>query len=246
MAPAFAKDFEQCRASGVYFASDEELIARFLTEEFPGFDLFRVLHELEAVAARWGFEWGTRHVSVGSLGGLTIHHQYDDLENDTQESLTVRRILRKPVAAAGRRVSHEELFLPVVFQNRGLSRELVLPYYTQYKAARVDRIDARAGAAGGGYALAKYGYAATNQREVLAILTQGLARGIDPAAIADLREQAEEFYRTSALASLFPIWEWARTPFSKLLLRNTNWLAALDLHNPTQRATFEAYLYTRK
>ena len=246
MASARAKYFEQYRAIGVYFASDEALITRFLTEEFPGFDLFRVLHELEAVASKWGFEWGTRQVSVGGLGGLLIHHQYDDLEAGTQESLILKRTLKKLSPDAERRVSHEELFLPAAFQNRGLSRELILPYYAQYQAARVDRIDARAGAAGGGYALAKYGFAALNQHEVLAILTQGLVRGIDPAAINDLREQVEEFYRANAAPGLFPIWEWARTPFSKLLLRETNWLAALDMHNPAQRATFEAYLYTRK
>lgn len=246
MASILAKDFEQCRAIGVYFASDETLITRFLTEEFPGFDLFRVLHELESVAFKWGFEWGTRQVSVGGLGGLLIHHQYDALEAINQQSLILKRTLKKLSPGAGRRVSHEELFLPTAFQNRGLSRELIWPYYAQYKAAGVDRIDARAGATGGGYALAKYGFAATNQNEVLTILTQGLARGIDPEAISDLRDQVEDFYRANAATSLFPIWEWARTPFSKLLLRETNWLAALDMHNPAQRATFEAYLYTRK
>lgn len=224
------------------FASDEQKIGAFLTEQYPGFDLSQVLTALDLVAATHEFTWDSIRVELTALGNLHIQHQYDALNFD-KKPLSLRRILRRPTAN-GRRVSHEEMVLPKSMQRQGFSRKLIRPYYEQYKAAKVDCIDVHAALNGGGYAWAKYGFDAVNPVEVLAILARARSLNIDKEFLDILAEDATAFYAMHPPDTPFRINDWARTPFAKELLVGTNWHGVLNLHNSEQVATFEEYLYS--
>ncbi|GAB3639143.1 hypothetical protein GCM10027422_47340 [Hymenobacter arcticus] len=236
-------DFNRWRQKGVFFASDEEGISAFLENQYSGFDLEQILSELEAVATKWLFErgeWTRIQIGTTRAGSLHIEHYYD--AGTDEEPLSLRRILKNP-SPTGRRASHEEMILPPSLQRKGLSRDLIRPYYKQYKAAGVDYIDAIAGDKGGGYALARYGFDAVKKWEVFNILEQGGERGIDLRFIAILTDEAEQFYASHPDNTPFRIWEWSQTPFGEKLLVGTQWDAVLDLHDAEQVSVFEEYLY---
>lgn len=240
--------FDALEQQGVFFSSDRQDIASFLEAHYPGFNLPEVLYGLEKVAAAWGFEWGRKSVGLGSLGGLMIHHQYDNLETDSEEdTLLLRRILKSPTTDK-KRISHEEMYLPPALQQKGLSRHLILPYYAQYTNAKIDFIDAKAGATGGGYALARYGFAAANKKEALGVLDAErlLNLGVDADAVELLQEDLDEFYSANQADTPFLMWEWSQTSFAKELLMGTHWKAVLDLQNRTQKSIFESYLYSSR
>lgn len=240
--------FDALEQQGVFFSSDKQAIASFLTTYYPGFDLPDVLRGLDRVADVWGFEWGQKSIGLGALGGLMIHHQYDNMDTGNDEdSLLVRRILKKPTTNK-KRISHEEMYLPPSMQQKGLSRHLILPYYQQYQNARIDFIDAQAGATGGGYALARYGFAAANKKEASSVLDEErLSRlGVADDAIALLHEDLEGFYSSNPIDTPFLMWEWAQTSFAKELLMGTHWKAVLDLQNKAQKNIFESYLYSKR
>jgi len=240
--------FDALEQQGVFFSSDKQAITSFLTTYYPGFDLSAVLYELDKVAKMWDFEWGQKSIGLGGLGGLMIHHQYDNLDtSDEADCLLVRRIL-KPPTADKKRISHEEMYLPPSMQQKGLSRHLILPYYRQYANAKIDFIDAQAGATGGGYALARYGFAAANKKEATNVLDDERLRriGVDDDSIELLHEDLEEFYSSNPLESPFLMWEWAQTSFAKELLMGTHWKAVLDLQNKAQKSIFESYLYSSR
>ena len=236
--PLFAS-YETWKRKGVFWRSAPADIAHFLSSQFSGFDLFELLIDLEGVASKRQFEWTTIGIELMPSGNLRIEHQYDHL--DDAEPLILIRSLH---CDSPRRVSHEEMKLPARLQRQGLSRELIQPYYRQYRRANVALILVQAGRTGGGYAWAKYGFAALHQVEVIHILDTASERGIDDEAVMELREDLEAFYNyKQTTAAPFPLENWARLPFGEKLLAGTYWKGVLDLHNPAQVQIFEAYLY---
>jgi hypothetical protein len=239
-------DFDYWKAKGVFFKDTEQGIDEFLTTHYPGFGLASILEGLEQAANKWGFEWGSRQVYILASGNLFLHYQYDDMEKSEEEgSLVVRRILKQP-DANGRRASHEQLYIPSSMQDQTASRDLLRPFYEQYVAASVDYIDAVASEKGGGYALAKYGFSAIEPKEVFTILDEAISRGVPAASVDILRNQAVEFYDNRPVGTPFPIWQWGKTPFAKILLRGTRWRAILNFHDRLQTETFKAYLYPER
>jgi hypothetical protein len=233
-------NYEYWRQHGVYFASDEQKIKDFLTNQYPNFNLEQVLSELEQAAAARQFEWDRVQIQVTTRGNLHIQHHFDPGNHD-EEPLSLRRILMVP-SDNGRRASHEEMILPESMQRKGLSRYLIRPYYNQYKVSGVDFIDAYAGANGGGYALARYGFDAVNQEDIIKILIRAQTLGIDSEALNILAEDVKRFYESNPHSAPFRIHEWSQTPFGEKLLAGTYWKAVLDLHNSDQLDIFEEYL----
>lgn len=230
--------FTEWQLKGVTWLSVPEAIAQFFTDYFPGFNLFELLTDLHTVVQGRGFEWTAVRIRLMESGNLRIEHEYDNLEDE--EPLSLIRTLHVDMP---RRASHEQMVLPPYLQRRGLSRELIQAYYRQYQQAHVELILIQAGLSGGGYAWAKYGFAATRREDVFRILDLAADRGIDSEAIQELRNDAQTYYRQNSTP--FPIESWARLPFGEQLLVGTMWQGQLDLHNHEQVQIFEAYLYGR-
>jgi hypothetical protein len=236
-------NYEYWRRQNVYFASNELEISDFLDKYYSGFDLDKLLRDLEQVAVARGFEWDTIQVEITPKGSLYIQHLHDTLNSD-EEPLTLKRILKIPTED-GRRVSHEEMILPESMQRQELSRALMRPYYYQYRQASVDHIDTYAGDKGGGYAWARYGFDAARQADVMGILQRAHSLDIEPEAIDILEEDVIQFYESHPPDTPFRIWAWSQTPFAEKLLVGTYWKAVLDLHDLEQVSIFEAYLGLR-
>lgn len=200
--------------------------------------MFELLADLQEIARNRGFEWTVVRVRLMDSGNLRIEHEYDNLIDE--EPLTLIRTLHIDLP---RRASHEQMILPDYFQRQGLSRELMAAYYRQYRQANVELVLVQAGLRGGGYAWAKYGFAAKQPSEVLRILDEASDRGIAAEAIQELREDARQYYAQNTTP--FPLESWARLPFGEKLLAGTVWQGELDLRNPAQVQVFEAYLYNR-
>ncbi|AWM32092.1 hypothetical protein [Hymenobacter nivis] len=220
--------YQTWKQKGVTWGSNPTDIASFLANQFSGFDLFELLTTLEAVALGRNFEWTAIKIEVMPSGNLRIEHQYDN--PDDEEPLILIRTLHHK---SPRRASHEEMSLPLRLQRQGLSRRLIGACYKQYKQAKVDLMTVQAGMTGGGYAWARYGFAAVQLTEVQRILDTAAERGIDDTgAIQELREDLANF-REQAVGP-FPIESWARLPFGEKLLAGTQWEGVLNLRNPAQ------------
>lgn len=220
-----------------------EGVVRFIDTHYQGFDLANVLHRLDALSKERMFEWTSVVAEVAPSGNLIISHEYDDLDADDRP-LLLKVILKLPVDGC-RVVTHEEMFLPIRFQRRGLSAELLKPYYEQYRNARVDSIRILASDTGGGYVWAKYGFRAIYKKELNDILERPETLTITSRVISNLRLTITDFYNTRPDTVAFPIRAWTPFTFSKELLMGTTWHGVLDLNDAEHRAFFEDYLYSR-
>ena len=151
-------------------------------------------------------------------------------------------MLRVPNSGV-KEVVFEEIILPTKFQGRGLSAQLIKPYYEQYRKAGVDCIRLVASDIRGGYAWAKYGFRATHVSDLYNILDRLETTTITREIIAELRKTLINFYLTNSDAVPFPIRIWTPFPFSKELLMNKTWRGVLDLNDEEHRKFFEDYLY---
>ena len=216
---------------------DLESINQFIFLHFPGFDLHELLTQLEDVAVERSFTWTKRTVKLSDDGRLTIHHE----SYFSPESLSLKRVLMQP--AGDKRVVHEEMIIPAHLQKKGLSRKFMLPYYEQYQKSGVDRISVYAAMKRGGYAWAKYGFAATNYNDVFRVLDEGYSKGILHDEIQELRSDANSFYIAHGYSTPFPIYLWAEATYGELLLTDSDWQGELNFNDSDQVDVFRTYLY---
>ncbi|MGI4737218.1 MAG: hypothetical protein ACRYG7_18785 [Janthinobacterium lividum] len=229
--------YEIMIGSGVKFTPDEQTIAEFISTYYSGFDLFELLGDFKQVAINRNFTWSKEEVSL-TEDGLRIHHEL----HLSPRPLSVIRMLE--VADSKRRVAHEEMIIPKGFQDQGLSRDFMLPYYQQYKNSNVDKVTVFASLEAGGYAWAKYGFVAVNHKEVFDVLSGGYKRGVPPLLIKELRRGAVAFYDENGYSTHFPIHLWAETPtYGKMLLVGSEWHGELNLRDAGQMKVFREYLY---
>ena len=122
-------DDEPSQPLSATFISPQTEVYQFIENYIPGFDLSALLVDLDKVAYSWQFEWTRIIVKITPSGNLQIYHEYD--HGDFEERpLSTSTIFRKPVDSH-KHVVLDELILPMPFQERGLSAELLHPYYVQ-------------------------------------------------------------------------------------------------------------------
>ena len=239
------RSFEQSplRDYSVIYRPSIERVVEFMDSHYPGFDLANVLRRLNEVADEWLFEWTAAVVEVAPSGNLVISLEYDDLD-PADRPLLLKTMLQPPVEGH-RVVRHEEMFLPIRLQQRGLSAELLKPFYEQYRSPGVDSIRILASDTGGGYVWAKYGFRAIYRKELNDILERPETLTITSTVINNLRLTITDFYHNRPDTVAFPVRAWTPFTFSKELLMGTTWHGVLDLNDAEHRQFFEDYLYSR-
>ncbi len=231
--------FRAGQPANVTLLSTEGDIIRFLDTHYAGFQLEQLLVDLEAVAVKRQFEWSRVLIGLTKAQNLRLEHFFD--QETKEDSLTMTRTLMIPVAGI-RVLRHVELFIPKPLQGRGLSGQLIRPYNQQCRQTDIRFLEVFASASAGGYAWARYGFAATQFTNIHNILAGAEARGVPAAAVAALRADFEAFYRKHPVEKAFPMRPWAELPFARTLLVGTTWYGVLDLSDPRQTFFFESYL----
>lgn len=219
------------------YSPNLEAVISFLQGHFAGFNIYELLRELDNIASRRGFVWSTIQVTLSEEQELQIHHE---VAFPLRPLSLIRRL---PCPEGERRVVHEEMVIPPGFQKQGLSGDFMKAYYEQYKHSKVDVISVYASMEKGGYAWAKYGFAAVNYEEVFAVLDEGLSKGIPHDEIQKLRNGLGYFYSINDYSTPFPMQTWAETRYGETLLSGSDWEGILNLNDDEQVDTFETYLY---
>lgn len=231
--------FSADQPANVTLLSNEGELIYFLKTHYLGFELEQLLMDLELVAAKWGFEWSRVLIGLTKARNLRLEHFFD--QETKEDSLTMTRTLLTP--SAGILVlRHVELFIPTRLQGQGLSGQLIRPYYQQCRQANIRFLEVFASASAGGYAWARYGFAATQFTNVHNILAGAAARGVPIDAVVELRADFDAFYLKNPVEKPFPMRPWAELPFARALLVGTTWYGVLDLADPKQTFFFESYL----
>ncbi len=235
--------FPDGQPPNVTLLSPEADVVKYISTHYSGFNLAELLFDLERVAERWGFDWSRILINLTLAQNLRIEHLHD--QESKEESLTMTRALLDPMKQARRCLYHRELFIPAKWQGQGLAGKLLGPYYRQCQRAQVHCLKVQASASAGGYAWARYGFAATQLADVRGILEGAEARGVPASAVAMLRTDLQTFYALHPLDTPFSMRPWAELPFARQLLAGTTWHGELDLSNPRQIFFFESYLWPR-
>lgn len=218
-------------------------VHEFVKNHYEGFSLKHIFFQLEILSAGWGFQWTKVSAEIASSGNLILSHEYDDSDIDDRP-LLLKITLKLPVDGL-KVVTHDEMILPHRLQQKGLSAELIKPYYEQYRKSGVDFIHILASDTGGGYVWAKYGFRAIYKKDLHGILARPETVAITSEVIGNLHLTITNFYKTRSDTVPFPIRAWTPFSFSKELLMGTTWHGILDLNDAEHRQFFEDYLCSR-
>lgn len=110
-------------SKGIIYSPTAEAVERFLQESFAGFNISKLLADLDTIARERNFVWSTIQVVLSEEQELKIHHEVAF----PLRPLSVIRRLPKP--SGERRVVHEEMVIPHTFQKQGLSGDFMRAYY---------------------------------------------------------------------------------------------------------------------
>ncbi|RWX00928.1 phage head morphogenesis protein [Flavobacterium cerinum] len=144
-------------------------------------------------------------------------------------------------------IEHSLFTLDNKMQGKGISKELFKVWYNQYQNAGIEKVKVHANIDVGGYAWAKYGFAASDSYYV-----DRVAKKADYMAEEGMISKTEHEHFTGVYKSFFkdnkekegfPMYDIARTGYGKKLLLGTDWYGEVDLKNNLQKDMFESYLF---
>ena len=119
--------------------------------------------------------------------------------------------------------------LPFRLQGQGLAPLLLIPFYTQYKAASITQIELTAAKSIGAYVWAISGFCATDKQEAATILEIGRLRDIPHSSLGLHYAVYQAFYDTNADGTPFPMRLLVTLPDGTTLLKNSVWQGVLRL-----------------
>jgi hypothetical protein len=209
----------------------------FLQKEYPGFNLLRLLQEVERSFTHLTARPIERVLIFDTTGTLNIEYQND--ATIEAETLVFKRKFYKEKGAI--QIVHEYCLLPEIHQSKGYIKPVFKESLQQYINMNAEKILVHAGLSGGGYTWARYGFAALHQFEVEAILKTAKKK-LSRSNFAAVETIYNTYYKKFPAGEAFPIDLWAAMDFMKDLLRGSDWHGVLHLKNSEQLRNFSDYV----
>ena len=193
-----------------------------------GFDLFKVVNDIEKKCAEMGIGTGLPRIKSGNIFRFTY---------GSPEFYLERSIRRN---ADGLVEARHEMFSIFDKQNqgKGLSKTVLRTFYEEYRKSGVDLITVHANIDVGGYTWAKYGFRCQGK--------SGVERAINWQKLTEeqatsLHTLIDEWFAEDE-ERVFPMKKIADLTYGKNALLGQDWYGTLDLRDKAQRMVFEKYL----
>jgi hypothetical protein len=193
-----------------------------------GFDLFKVVNDIEKKCAEMGIGTGLPRIKSGNIFRFTY---------SSPEFYLERSIRRN---ADGLVEARHEMFSIFDKQNqgKGLSKTVLRTFYEEYRKSGVDLITVHANIDVGGYTWAKYGFRCQGK--------SGVERAINWQKLTEeqatsLHTLIDEWFAEDE-ERVFPMKKIADLTYGKNALLGQDWYGTLDLRDKAQRMVFEKYL----
>jgi hypothetical protein len=228
------------------FVLDPQLTISNFNSHLKGFNLDELFDDFDRIGEKHGIEWTSRSIKGG--GSSSNMFQIIHFGRSEFGEVNVNRIFK--TVNGKTEVYHALLTVPNRMQGGGLSREILGSYYQQYKNAAITKIRVQANINIGGYAWARYGFAAYERYELDIILSD--YKGILTAAQSKRIKDIVDTHYLKNPNTYFPMRKIAdlgrgkQNEYGKKLLLGTNWHGELDLTNKKVVKMFEDYLYGKK
>ncbi len=139
-------------------------------------------------------------------------------------------------------VEHVYCVLPLNFRRNGLIKPVFQESLQQYVNMNTKKIIVHSGLSGGGYVWAKYGFVATDKKEVNQILLKAKL-GLTKSQYEISKRIYDNYYLKAPKGKRFPIIKWAYLDFMKSILMGESWHGELDLKNKEQLLNFTDYVF---
>ena len=146
-------------------------------------------------------------------------------------------------------VYHEFLVLPEKCRGQRLGSKILSAFLEQYEKMGVKKINVHAGLSDGGAVWAKFGFKATEKREMERILRTARSRLSDlPKILKAVEDTFNDYYGKEPDGKAFPINKWASIPamISILKMDIHNWHGQIDLTNTLDLRNFKLYVGEKK
>lgn len=215
--------------------TDELEFNQWIESTFPGLDLTSITDEIEKQSKLCRYNYNKKISINKSKSSLSIR-----VESTQMSDVLFHREFIK--SKNGITISHNAFYLPENCQDNSIAKPIFKKSFRQYKKMQAQQIKVRA-VEKGTYAWAKFGFYATSETEVIALLKSS-KKHLTKDDFKGVKAIYDAYLKLSPQKFLFPIELWADLPGMKEFLIQTEleWEGVLDLQNKAQCATFEAYV----
>jgi len=211
--------------------------ARFISTNFPNFDLLTLLQEVDRQLGCTTKEKIQKIIFLKDDGGLAdLQIQYNSADyNDENLGLALMRKLAWE--DSGLMATHQYSRLPSLFRKQGISKVILRAFVQQYVNMGVKKILLFAGLEDGGLVWAKLHFLATDKSDVDRILATAKVTLL-PKQIRFVEKIYLNYYSQHPEGQSFPLYKWAELDFMESILRKSTWYGAVDLTNQQEFTNF--------
>ncbi len=231
---------------------DSRRFCNFIINEYQNFNISRLLRKINII-----FNLITnkneKNIVFSEISGRSLFFSYTNERsfNRKEDQLILYRQFTKndvnEIIA-----EHSYFKLPVIWQNRGIGKQILRESLQEYVNMNVKSIHIHAALDGGGYTWAKYGFVVPDKGEIDIILQKAQNSNhlsVDEKSI--VKNIYDKYYSKNPKGAGFPIVKWANLkrvtngtefPYMKTILRGASWHGKLDLQNEQQFSIFTEYV----
>ena len=215
---------------------------QFINQEFHDIELFNFLESIDILFQPMLAKENEKKLTLDTPPpSLNICFSSSDNIHEDSELLFERTFIREKNVL---KAKHDYLVIPKAYRNQGLSRVVMALCLRQYELMGVTKVQVHAGFENGGYAWARMGFRATDQRQVKKILDD--AR-VNPKIGKEQYEAMKALYDAYYLDPNrdfrgFFIYEWSILICGREALMGSDWIGEFDLSDPSELVNFKNYV----
>jgi GNAT superfamily N-acetyltransferase len=230
-------EIAEIKAMGFSFEGAPDPPARFISTNFPNFDLLTLLQEVDRHLGSTTNEPIQKKVFLKVGAGLPdLQIQYNS-EDYNDENLGLAFMRKLAWEDGGLMATHQYFRIPKLFRNKGIAKEILRALLQQYVNMGVKKILLRASLEDGGLVWAKLHFLGTDKSDVDQIL--GVAKAtLSPKELQFVEKIYVNYYSQYPDGQSFPMYKWAELAFMESILRKSAWNGAVDLTNPQEFTKF--------
>ncbi len=223
----------------IKFSGSLPLFEDFVAQEFPNFDIYSLLSELEKSFTPTTNLTITREISYCYEPPALQISYINNFATDDEALVFDRKFLR---LQTGIIVDHNMCVLPLQYQGKGLLKKVFQISLQQYINMGAKTIHVYAGLNGGGHVWARHGFVAVNKEEVKVILDDAKMH-LSKVEYVPVERIFSTYYSKSPLGKDFPMRLWAMLDTMKPILRGARWHGVVNLDNSIQLRNFTDYVF---
>jgi len=232
-------DLRKVEALGFSVSGEQTTFLEFLGQHLPGLRLADFVEAIDNFLAPLTQSKLTKELHFFDQHPPMLMLQYETAsETDKQKYLGLSRaFIRYPAELV---VDHDFIQLPEEHRGKGKGKAIITACLNYYLECGVSRVRIYTGLEHGGLVWAKLFFAATDKKEVEAILEDAQA-SLTSGQYQAVQKIYELYYKKDPNGRKFPMLLWSRLPGMGRILQRNRWHGELDLTDRKTLANFNLF-----